>query len=582
MVLYGPSGGPFCPALASWSGANCVDQITCQLFANQVQKCSTRGPRQGESSARLLMVRRAESQYFKTVGVHYCLAADSQEQPRDNASIRHMVFGSSVVWRYPQERDGFSICDGLQLDNGFIVYADPEHNIKVLESTFYTPVCYENGPVLSTYKSLGIPQLPTAHAQWNKFLDTESGSFKYSVYPIIYSITVSTMVCIFMTLIVFTNHTQRPSWLLRVGSFLASVNLIVLFARAIMEFSRQHSLGFASGEELLDSLQSDSVFSGIDFVFVLIAQFSQVQVIMRLFSRVKEKRVGFILGGTLSVCAQVIWGVSTFSTFDEFSESDITILPAFTYLLRIALSMMYCGLVIIYGIGKRRYIFHRDIILLTILTFITVNFQFAFFVADIADVWVSELSEIFNTTIYVSVTVIPWEWINRVHALERHQQTEGILGRPVYEDEYKEIARYEVITDKDNDHHQDDPDHPGTTSPTPVLQSGNTPLEVVSQKLRKRVKDSFAQTSDALMYFTDQVIAYGLAVPRSVSANSSTKIADLRMKNPLNTARKEVFIYSKKEVVCDSDNELSDRRTNDSTATSFEDLAEGTSRDRDP
>jgi hypothetical protein len=426
--------------------------------------------------------------------------------------------------------------------------------------------------MLSTFKYVGLSHLPVMQANWEAFLLTETGGFKYSVYPLFYSLTVSTVICIFLAIIVFTNHTQRPSWLLRISSFLGTVNLVILLGRAIAELGTQHDLGFASGEKLLDELQKDYTFSIIDFIFVLLAQFAQVQLIMRLFNRVKEKRVGFVLGGTLSISAQVMWGVSTFSTFDEEGESDITILPAFTYLLRIALAMMYCGLIIIYGIGKRRYIFHRDLILLTILTFITINFQFGFFVADIADVWVSELSEVFNTTIYLSVTVIPWEWINRVHTIERHQQTEGILGRPVYEDEYDAMARYEIITHDDNENgHQDEGE-----VPTPPGSRGQTPLQFASHKLGQKLKNSLVQTSNALLYFTDQVIAYGLAVPRSVSANSSTKVEESRKKKQLNPVRREVFVYSKKEVVCDSDNEQSG---DDSFLASEDPGGEGSSRD---
>lgn len=494
-----------------------------------------------------------------------------------------MVFGSSVVWRYPQQRAEYQICEGLELGDGFLIFSNARHEIQSADYAYYTPRCYSKAPLLSTFSSIGAEHLPFAQEQWRQFTQTETGSFKYSVYPLIYSLTVATVICIFMTIIVFTNHTQRPSWLLRVSSFLGSVNLIILFSRGIVELSRQHDLGYASGEELLDELQDDSVFGSIDFVVVLVAQFAQVQVIMRLFNRVKEKRAGFILGGTLLISAQVIWGVSSFSNFDQTVDSDISILPAFTYLLRIALSMMYCGLIIIYGVGKRRFIFHKDIVLLTILTFLTINFQFAFFVADIADLWVSELSEVFNTTIYISVTVIPWEWINRLHALERRQQTEGILGRPIYEEEYHDITRYGLINDtEENRTTPDDNDQPGGSSnPSPELQNakGTSPLYSATGKMRKRLRDTLQYTSDTLLYFTDQIIAYGLAVPRSVSANSREE--DARKKKLLTNTRKEVFVYSNKEVVCDSDNEMSLESTGRTDYDSPLSLNEGSSRDMD-
>lgn len=329
----------------------------------------------------------------------------------------------------------------------------------------------------------------------------------------------------------------------------------------------QHAIGISDGEKLLDDLQSNEVFNILDFIFVLIAQFAQVQIIIRLFSRVKEKRVSFILGGTLSICAQVIWGVSTFSQFDQTDDSDISILPAFTYLLRIALATMYSGLIIIYSFGKRYYIFQRSLILLTVLTFLVINLQIAFFITDIANIWVSELSEIFNTTIYVSATVIPWEWINRVHALERHEQREGVLGRPVYEDEYKDIARYEILdnnintenentNNNNNNNDGDQGDHEPSQAGPNDRSNRNTPNvgEESSSNIKDKIKNTFSNTTNTLLYFTDQVIAYGLAVPRSVSVSSTARENEQREKRQ-KANNKEVYIYSKKEVVVDSDNE---------------------------
>lgn len=351
------------------------------------------------------------------------------------------------------------------------------------------------------------------------------------------------------------------------GSFLASVNLVILIVRAIICLKDQHAIGISDGEKLLDDLQSNEVFNILDFIFVLIAQFAQVQIIIRLFSRVKEKRVSFILGGTLSICAQVIWGVSTFSQFDQTDDSDISILPAFTYLLRIALATMYSGLIIIYSFGKRYYIFQRSLILLTVLTFLVINLQIAFFITDIANIWVSELSEIFNTTIYVSATVIPWEWINRVHALERHEQREGVLGRPVYEDEYKDIARYEILdnnintenentNNNNNNNDGDQGDHEPSQAGPNDRSNRNTPNvgEESSSNIKDKIKNTFSNTTNTLLYFTDQVIAYGLAVPRSVSVSSTARENEQREKRQ-KANNKEVYIYSKKEVVVDSDNE---------------------------
>lgn len=475
-----------------------------------------------------------------------------------------MVFGSNSVWRLTSQGTQYSVCEGFSLGEGYYVTIHPKDTIKFVPASFafYQPLCYDYTPTLSSFKRRGIKALPYFHSQWKHFTESSTGSFKYSVYPMVYVITASTVMTIFLTIIVFTNHTQNPSWLLRLGSLLGSVHLVLTLVQSVVQLGKQHHRGYASGEQLVDYIRSQSSFNIIDFIFVLIIQFAQVQVIIRLFSRVKEKRVSLILGGTFSICAQVIWGVATFSTYDLSRDSDITILPAFIYLLRIALSTMYSGLIIIYGVGKRNFVFQRKIIVLTVIVFIAVNAQVAFFITDVSDVWVGELSEIFNTAIYVAVTVIPWEWINRVHSLERHVQREGVLGRQVYEDEISDIARYEIVNDSKKDTSASQIDSIADTTDNCNLPEDDDKTKSKNNSIMKyhmisgKVKDTFNSTTNAFLHFTDQIIAYGLAVPRSVSVSSADKEEMLRQKKNKQNTKRDVYIYSKKEVVCDSDQEI--------------------------
>ncbi|GMF05948.1 unnamed protein product [Ambrosiozyma monospora] len=69
-----------------------------------------------------------------------------------------------------------------------------------------------------------------------------------------------------------------------------------------------------------------------------------------------------------------------------------------------------------------------------------INTSIAFFIADISNVWVSELSEVFNLTCYLISNIITWEWLNRMAQLERHEQKGGVLGRQFF---------YDVDDDKD-------------------------------------------------------------------------------------------------------------------------------------
>lgn len=82
--------------------------------------------------------------------------------------------------------------------------------------------------------------------------------------------------------------------------------------------------------------------------------------------------------------------------------------------------------------------------ILTLLALIIVLLQPGFFVADVANIWVDDLSEIFNTTCYVGSAVIVWEWVDHILILERKVQAQSVLGRPVYEDDQEDyhFAKY--------------------------------------------------------------------------------------------------------------------------------------------
>ncbi|ODV59322.1 Rim21p ASCRUDRAFT_37629, partial [Ascoidea rubescens DSM 1968] len=313
----------------------------------------------------------------------------------------------------------------------------------------YKPFCYFSKPVYlsNNMNELFNNQLIDIQNDWNKYSrDPNDGLFFYSIFPTIYSITASTVVTIFLSIIVFTNFNSKPSFLLKVGTVLASINLTLLLIVSIIFLEKNHeALNSNSGDLFIDFLSSYKPFNIIDFLAILILQFVQVQIIMRIFSRQKEKRFTFFMGGILSIISQVIWAVSTYSSSHVFA-----LLPAFVYLLRISLSVIFSVLIGIYCFMKRKIIFQKKLILITTLTFLTINLEFAFFIADVSNLWVSELSEIFNTCCYVISTVLVWEWINRVHHMEKIKEKSGILGRPFYEEEEINNNNYDDYYDNNN------------------------------------------------------------------------------------------------------------------------------------
>lgn len=378
--------------------------------------------------------------------------------------------------------------------------------------------------------------LPIVQESWVNFTRNDTkGSFAYSVVSIVYSISTLAVITWFLTLFVLTNYTIRPSLLLKLSTSLSSVFLLITVIKSIVVLHNQQRQGFLHGALLLDSINSSVYLNVIDLLVVILLQINQAQIIMRIFLRQTDKRLTFFVGVIASITSQVIWAVTKFHRFKDADEAG-DILPAFIYLVRIAMSFCYAALISVFLLTKINYIIaNRDIWLLSLLTMILIYSPVAFFIADVSNAWVYELSEIFSVVTYVICVVIPWEWCNKINVILRKKEKDGVLGRRFYEDELCELDKYELFVELDQDNADDDDKKPDKNTPTNSTQAQvltasdsdvNTPILIDKQQNQKRSKKttkllaSLEQATHVFLDLTDKIIATGLAIPRSVSVST--------------------------------------------------------------
>lgn len=461
-----------------------------------------------------------------------------------------------MYWRdYDWINEVYGACLPIKLPEGVLV---PHHNnapVQFMSEGVYHQVCYKGVvPMLNT--NIGVvlrkvaSALPIVHESWNAYTRSgDRGLFAYSVVSIIYSISMSAVITWFLTIFVLTNYTIKPSLLLKLSTVVLSVYLLITVVKCIVMLHKQQRNGYLHGAEFLDHLNSSTYLSIIDLIVVILLQISQVQVIMRIFLRQKDKRVSFLVGVAASVLSQVIWAVTKFHRFDNEDDAG-EILPAFIYLVRIAMALCYAALISVYQISKINYIIaNKDIWLLLLLTFILIYTPVAFFVADITNAFVYELSEIFSVVCYVICVVIPWEWCNKMNIIMRRKEKDGVLGRRFYEDELYELDKYEVFFEPAGD--LSDNDEPKQT--------------IYKEKPKSRFVKTCHTARDAFLTLTDTIIATGLAIPRSVSVSTPSihhDNVDTSRAQPLETPsrRHDVFVYSRREVIIDL---TDDETTND-------------------
>lgn len=393
--------------------------------------------------------------------------------------------------------------------------------------------------VLNTFSE----SLPLVRKLWEEFTSPpNNGVFVYSVVPIVYSIAISAVITWFFTIFVLTNYTIKPSFLLQLLTILSSVYMLITVIKSIIVLHNQQRQGFLHGEAVLLAVNDTLYLSIIDLIVVLSLLILQVQVVMRLFSRQSDKRLIFYVGTAAAIVSQTLWGVTKFHNFHEDAEAG-KIIPALTYLIRIAMGMCYAAIFTAFLLIKiKQIIANRHIWLISLLTLVFIYAPVAFFIADVSNAWVYALSEIFSVVTYVICVVIPWEWCNKYNVIRKMMEKEGVLGRRFYEDELYELDRFELFVEEEapetprrSSFHDDDSDGDESGPSAPLhsqTSSSNTITKAVTREqslsLEQPTQSRFFRFTNGMnlaknkfLDITDKIIATGLAVPRSVSVGSS-------------------------------------------------------------
>lgn len=461
----------------------------------------------------------------------------------------NLLYRRQEIWRISTTpTTTVEACQPLTISSGtFIVgtktiVLSPDNTNPAL----FHPLCISGRPVLGTVPiPSSIPDLVANQSDaWSNWIDNE-GSFKTSVVPLMYSIAASSATCWLVSIAVI-GFQRRRSLLYKLCLVCSSIFLLVVLITSTDELSRQFHAGYLDSITLRDVLRASNKVNILNLAFNTILYLGQVQSAMHLFSRQKEKRLILWLGGSLTIIAQTIWGVSVFHP--NVKESS---LPAFAYLFQIAMSVLYAGCVFYYAITKRSYTLTPSTIFLTVLAVGTACSTIILFIIDLASIWILEWSDSMNwiTTVLSIVTV--WELTDRVYSLERLNEKQGVLGRQVYDGEVlnsftkgppQEPSAEETSSggSQSKKSSQNGSDYSGTTYTSEPLQASNhksphSPTSVAN--INHTVIDSpfdpyeskptlvryFHKATFPIVYMSDLIINIGLSVSRPQSESSAGK-----------------------------------------------------------
>lgn len=233
---------------------------------------------------------------------------------------------------------------------------------------------------------------------------------------------------------------QTRPYLQKLATLSVAISLTIALAEITRILKRQYQDAYDDAEELRSYIDEGVTLKVMRVVSDVFLWLAQVQTLIRLFPRHREKKIIKWLGLILIVIDTVFWSLKSFLQYKDDDQSFRDAVPALAYLFQIILSVLYAAYVIYYSISKRRFAYHINNLILAILSILAVMTPIIFFLLDISWQYVFGWGDFVRWVGAAAASVVVWEWVERIEYLESKEQETGVLGRQVFEDEMLETG----------------------------------------------------------------------------------------------------------------------------------------------
>ncbi|MCJ1379957.1 pH-response regulator protein palH/rim21 [Xylographa soralifera] len=230
----------------------------------------------------------------------------------------------------------------------------------------------------------------------------------------------------------------RP-WLQIVATLLVAVSLTIATVNTFKIAEEQYNLGQENAVTLTNDVAGSLELRVIRVISTTFLWLAQAQTLIRLFPRHREKITIKWTGFALIVLDTIFSILNNFvdNSTKSRPRSFTDAIPALDYLFELALSILYAACVIYYSLRKRSFAFYhskmRNISMVAILSLIAIMIPVVFFVLDIANSNLAGWGDYFRWVGAAAASVVVWEWVERIEALEREHNKDSILGDRVYD-----------------------------------------------------------------------------------------------------------------------------------------------------
>ncbi|RYP70809.1 hypothetical protein DL771_005184 [Monosporascus sp. 5C6A] len=231
----------------------------------------------------------------------------------------------------------------------------------------------------------------------------------------------------------------RP-WLQKVATLTVAISLTIATGDTFREAEKQYAWGIQNASALQAEVLGGTQLKAIQLISDTFLWLAQAQTLIRLFPRQREKIIIKWTAFSL-ISLDVIFGA--LNSFHYTGQGQVRprnfteAVPALSYLFQLSLGLLYAAWVIYYSLMKKRYAFYhplmKNVSLVAVLSIISILVPVVFFILDIAEPDFTGWGEYVRWVGAAAASVVVWEWVERIEALEREEKKNGILGREVFD-----------------------------------------------------------------------------------------------------------------------------------------------------
>lgn len=447
-----------------------------------------------------LSVAVAYSSTASTLSTYYSTATATATP---TASFAHSVhYKANYNWREPSSLSTATYCMPVPVRSGLFIYTTSSTRFHITLATpppintaspsnsntttiyaraaTFVPLCPDGQTIIVNGKR-NLVRTNLVEYSLGYSVSTADSPFYNSVIPTCVVLAATLALHSVTLLVMLSQFHKRPKYQLLTVCITAA-SIVVIFVRVSAFLQNQARHGYYDGNELSDYLETDSAICLLQPINGFFLTMAQIQVLLPIFVRRKERAVVFWIGLVLSLTRFALSVVSAvYGKFQndgsELGESKDAV-TVVAYLFQIAMSIMYAACLVYFGIVNYTIAYRPEVLLLACISHLAAVAPVVLFLLDILESYIDAWSDFADISALMASSIVAWEWIDRVTAMERSIQARSVLGRPYYdENEKPAFQRHSresptlVATPTDSS----STDQPQPAKPPPQLQSPHKP-----------------------------------------------------------------------------------------------------------